>query len=86
MKSYPLFRFVRGIIALIIVVASFGFLYLLAYRSVPAQNRDILNLAAGSVLVVLSTVVAYYFGNSKDKSDAEQAARTDDSKPQQQNG
>ncbi len=79
MKFYPVFKFTRAIIAFAIVAGSFGFLFVLAFRAVPTDNKDTINLAAGFVLGVLSTVASYYFGNSKDKSDAEQAARSDSS-------
>lgn len=42
-------------------------------KTVPLGNETILNVAAGIVLGVLSTVCAYYFGSSKDKSDQEKA-------------
>lgn len=77
MQTTPIFfRYIRAIIATIVTVASFGVIYVLLYRTVPETNRDILNIVAGVVLSQLSNVINYYFGNSKDKSDAEQQART----------
>lgn len=63
----------RSIIAFMIVILSFGFLYFLLYKKVPAENRDILTLSTGIVLGVLGTVASYYFGSSKDKSDKDKA-------------
>jgi hypothetical protein len=63
------FKYTRSIVAFLIVVFSFGFLFLIAIRTIPAANKDILQIAAGLVLGVLATVAAYYFGSSKDKSD-----------------
>jgi hypothetical protein len=85
MKFYPVFKFTRAIIAFAVVLGSFGFLFVLAYRAVPKDNVDTINLACGFVLGVLATVISYYFGNSKDKSDAEQAARGDASNTQPTN-
>lgn len=65
----------RSIIAFAIVIMSFGFLYFLLYRKIPAENKDILQISAGIVLGVLGTVASYYFGSSKDKSDQEKSDR-----------
>jgi hypothetical protein len=77
MRNPVVFRYARHLIAFIVAFGSFGFLFALVYRSVPDGNKDIINVAAGFVLGVLGTVASYYFGNSKDKSDADQAARTE---------
>lgn len=66
-------RQARSIIALSIVVMSFGFIFFLLYKTIPAENKDILQISAGIVLGVLGTVASYYFGSSKDKSDQEKA-------------
>lgn len=79
MKLPPtLLRFVRPILALIVVILSFGFLFYLCVYPVPEQNKDIIQIAAGIDLGVLASVVAYYFGSSKDKSDQDQATRQPD--------
>ena len=59
----------RTIIAFSITLMSFGFLYFLLYKKIPAENKDVVQITAGIVLGVLATVVSYYFGSSKDKSD-----------------
>ncbi len=65
----------RSIIAFLIIVFSFGFLYILMIKKVeiPKENATILNVAAGLVLAAMGTVANYYFGSSKDKSDVEKA-------------
>lgn len=68
-----LFRNARSIIAFLIVILSFGFLYVLTWKSVPLGNKDILQISCGIVLGVLASVAAYYFGSSKDKSDQDKA-------------
>lgn len=74
-RTPTIFRYARHIIAFTIVIGSFGFLFILMYRSVPAQNKDTINLAVGFVLGLLTGVGAYYFGSSKDKSDADASVR-----------
>jgi uncharacterized BrkB/YihY/UPF0761 family membrane protein len=63
----------RSLVAFMVVISSFALLFVLVYKSVPEQNKDIIQIAAGMVLTVLGTVAAYYFGSSKDKSDHEKA-------------
>jgi hypothetical protein len=65
----------RTIIALSVVYLSFGFLFLLCVKTVPMANRDLLMIAAGAILAALGGVIGYYFGSTKDKSDAEKADR-----------
>lgn len=71
MKEF--FRYTRHILAILITVSSFGFLYVLALKAMPPDNKDVLLLAAGSVLTVLAAVAGYYYGSSKDKSDQDKA-------------
>jgi hypothetical protein len=78
MKTPTLLRFVRPLIALIIVVCSFGFLFYLCAWPIPEQNKDIIQVAAGLDLALLGLVGNYYYGSSKDKSDHEQAMRQPD--------
>lgn len=72
-ETPPLFKYARHVIGFTIVVGAFTFLYLLAYRSVPESNKDIIQIAVGGMLALLAGVGAYYFGSSKDKSDADSA-------------
>lgn len=76
MKETPnVFRFVRPLLALLIVGASFAFMFALLYKSIPEGNGDTVNLVVGFMLGITATVGAYYFGTSKDKSDGEQQSR-----------
>lgn len=81
MNTPHIFRFVRPLIALLVVILSFGFLFYLCLYPVPEQNKDIIQIAAGLDLALLGLVGAYYFGNSKDKSDDEQAKRSSTNPP-----
>jgi hypothetical protein len=65
----------RSIIAFGVTIMSFGFLYFLLFKKIPAENKDVVQITSGIVLGVLATVVSYYFGSSKDKSDSEKADR-----------
>lgn len=73
-----MFKNMRGIISLLVVLGSFAFLFGLMKINLPDGNKDILMVAAGSILSQLNAVVQYFFGASKDKSDAEKAARISD--------
>jgi hypothetical protein len=64
---------IRSILAFIVTVFSFGFLFLLLKYKVPEGNSDVLNVAAGLILAVLAGVTNYYFGASKDKSDVDKS-------------
>lgn len=75
MPGPVLLRYVRPFIALLIVIGVFSFIFILLYRAVPDNNKDILNIVLGIVMAKLGDITAYYYGNSKDKSDAEQASR-----------
>lgn len=66
-------KYTRGIIALSIVMLTFVFLFALLVVEVPKNNGPILNISVGFVLSVIGIVATYYFGNSKDKSDADQS-------------
>jgi len=64
---------VRSIIAIIVMVLGFGYLFLLIYKPIPIDNKDAIMLSSGIVLGVVVSVAAYYFGSSKDKSDVDKA-------------
>lgn len=68
-----LFKNTRSVIAFLICTLSFGFLFILAMKKVPTENKDILQISCGIVLGVLASVANYYFGSSKDKSDQDKA-------------
>jgi hypothetical protein len=76
MKETPiLLRFVRPLIAITIIIGCIAYIFALLFKSIPDANTDVLMIAIGYVLAKMGDVTAYYFGNSKDKSDAEQASR-----------
>jgi len=64
---------VRSILAILITVGGFAFLFALLVMGIPESNHDAVMLAAGIVLGVVASVSGYYFGSSKDKSDVDKA-------------
>lgn len=56
---------IRSILALTYIVGCFVYLYLLLFKKIPADNKDIV-IALGGVLVGgCGPVLGYYFGDSK---------------------
>lgn len=64
---------VRSILAILITVGGFLFLFSLLGYKIPDGNAAVLNVAAGVVLATMNTVSSYYYGSSKDKSDVDKA-------------
>jgi hypothetical protein len=64
----------RGIIAMIVVVGSFAFLFTIVYHPIPEANKESVNMAMGFDLAALGIVIGWYFGSSKEKSDQDKAA------------
>lgn len=60
-------------LAFLIIIASYAFFYLLLKIAMPVPNRDVVMIAAGVMFGTVTTVVSFYFGSSKDKSDADRA-------------
>lgn len=61
---------IRNILAVMTVIGCFALLYLLQVKPVPAENKDVLNIAVGFVFGgLLAGVSGYYFGSSKSEND-----------------
>lgn len=56
---------IRSIIALMTIILTFGFLYMVALKQIPHGNEDIVKIASGIVLSGITFVTGYYFGSSK---------------------
>lgn len=67
------FKYTRGILAYIVVILCFAFLFTIAIVPIPKDNQPVVNTSAGVVLLTIGVVVSYYFGASKDKSDQDQS-------------
>lgn len=63
----------RSIIAVIITLLSFAFLFLTAFHVIPISNQGIVNTAIGFILSAMSGIAGYYFGSAKDASDKQKA-------------
>ena len=62
MKAKDIFQYTLGAI---IVLGFFALIIILAYISVPDQNKDLLNLVVGALIGSFATVVGYFYGSSK---------------------
>jgi hypothetical protein len=52
-----------------VVLCAVGVVALLTFNPLPADNKDIVNIAIGSLLTMAGNVVGYFFGSSKGSSD-----------------
>ena len=57
------------ILAAVVILATAGFLLLLVYHPVPAENKDAVMLALGALFSAFGTVIGYFFGSSKGSAD-----------------
>jgi hypothetical protein len=55
----------RTVIAIGYVMAVLGFIYVLAFKPVPDQNKDLVNVLGGVVIGGTAAILSYYFGSSK---------------------
>jgi len=57
---------ITEVLAVVIVLMSFIFLIVVLYKPIPAENKDLVNLAVGFIIgTAMSGVIGYYFGTSK---------------------
>lgn len=56
---------IRNIIAVIFVAGVLLYIYVLVFKPVPAENKDLVNVLGGTVISSLGIVLGYYFGASK---------------------
>ncbi len=67
--QYNTERVYMAILAMTIIAGTFYLGEVLLTKSIPTENRDIINVALGLILGLSGTVVGYYFGSSKSSSD-----------------
>jgi hypothetical protein len=65
---------IRGVIAIIVIISSFGFLFSLLHYKIPPENKEVVTVSAGLILAGMGVVLGYYFGASKDKTDNEKSS------------
>jgi hypothetical protein len=61
---------IRNIIAVVYITLVLLFIYVLAFRPVPEQNKDLINVLGGVVIGGVGTILSYFFGSSKNETDA----------------
>ena len=64
-----------------IVSLSFIILVLLVFNPLPAENKDIVNIALGTFLGMAVTVVGYFFGSSKSSADKNELLKNNNEPP-----
>lgn len=57
------------ILAIAIATGLFILIGLLIYKSIPEQNKDLLNIVIGTFLAAFSSIISYFFGSSKGSND-----------------
>lgn len=65
---------IRNVLAVLIVVLAMGFVFMLLFKVVPPENKDIVNILGGGLMGGLSAVIGYYFGASKKESTSQNDA------------
>ncbi len=61
---------IRNIIAIIYTLGVFGFLFVLAFHTVSEKNNNLLNVLGGVIIGGQATILGWFFGSSKNESDA----------------
>lgn len=73
MKEAPvLIKYIRPLLGITYILLTIGLIYVITFMEVKPGSSQILYLAIGILLGGAQTVLNYYFGTSKDKSDQEQ--------------
>lgn len=60
---------IRNIIAVVYVIMVLAYVYVLAFKPVPPQNKDLVNVLGGVVIGGVTIILSFYFGSSKNESD-----------------
>jgi len=61
---------IRNIIAVLYVTLVLLFIYVLVFHAVPVGNKDLINVLGGVVIGGVGTILSYFFGSSKNETDA----------------
>lgn len=59
---------IRNIIAVLYIVMIIGFIYVLAFKPVPPENKDLVNVLGGVVIGGVGVILSFLYGTSKDQS------------------
>jgi hypothetical protein len=61
---------IRNALAIIWILATLIFVFVLVFHVVPMENNSLLNIFGGAMLTGSGTIISYYFGSSKNEADA----------------
>jgi H+/gluconate symporter-like permease len=75
MKTPYIFRFVRPLLALVLMTIVAVIVFMLFTKEIPKENREMLINVINQLMIIAALLYGYYFGSNKDKSDQEQATR-----------
>lgn len=59
---------IRNVLAVLYVTMVLVYIYVLVFKPVPVENKDLVNIIGGNVIGGLGIVLSYYFGASKKES------------------
>lgn len=65
---------IRNILAVLYVTMVLIYIYVLVFKPVPPENKDLVNIIGGNVIGGLGIVLGYYFGASKKDTPKEKEA------------
>ena len=57
------------VLGALVVLLSASVIFLLIFHDLPENNKDIVNIALGTLLGMAVTVVGYFYGSSKSSTD-----------------
>lgn len=57
---------IRNILAILVILLSFIFLFLLAVHKVPVENKELVNISTGFIIgASVGAIIGYYFTSTK---------------------
>ena len=64
---------IRNVLAIMVILLSFCFLFLLAVHKVPVENKDLVNISTGFIIgASVGAIIGYYFTSTKKDKTTEQ--------------
>lgn len=63
---------IRNIISVLYVCGVLAYVYVLIFKPVPAENKDLINVIGGNVIGGLGIILGYYYGASKTETKKEE--------------
>lgn len=59
---------IRNILAVIYIIGVLIYVYVLVFKPVPPENKDLVNVLGGTVITSAGMILSYFFGASKGDS------------------